>query len=61
MACSLHQREIREVVVVHGDGTVSPLMEARFLDVVDGIVRGRRPDDVLREVRKLSPILDMIR
>lgn len=49
MTLALHQREPREVVVDHGDGTVSPLMEARFLDVVDGIVRGRRTDDVVRK------------
>ncbi|WP_257195886.1 MULTISPECIES: hypothetical protein [unclassified Bradyrhizobium] len=42
------KREPREVVVDHGDGTVSPLMEARFLDVVDGLVRARRPGDVFR-------------
>ncbi|MBR0962248.1 hypothetical protein [Bradyrhizobium japonicum] len=43
------QRQPREVVVDHGDGTVSPLMEARFLEVVDGIVRGRRAGDVFRK------------
>lgn len=43
------QREPREVVVDHGDGTVSPLMEARFLDVVDGLVRARCAGDVLRK------------
>lgn len=43
------KREPREVVVDHGDGTVSHLMEARFLDVVDGIVRGRRTGDVFRQ------------
>lgn len=42
------RREPREVVVDHGDGTVSPLMEARFLEVIDGIVRGRRAGDVFR-------------
>lgn len=49
MTGALHQRKPREVVVDHGDGTVSHLMEARFLDVVDGIVRARRPSDVVRK------------
>lgn len=44
----MRQREPREIVVDHGDGTVSPLMEAKFLDVVDGIVRCPRADDVFR-------------
>jgi len=43
------KREMREVVVDHGDGTVSPLMEARFLEVVDGIVRARKAWDVVRK------------
>lgn len=43
------KREPREVVVDHGDGTVSPLMEARFLEVIDGIVRARRAGDGLRQ------------
>lgn len=55
MAFALHQREPREVVVDHGDGTVSPLMEAKFLEVVDGIVRARRDGDMLRDLRRLTP------
>lgn len=43
------KHEPREVVVDHGDGTVSPLMEARFLEVIDGLVRGRRAGDVVRK------------
>ena len=47
--CFPERREPREVVVDHGDGTVSPLMEAHFLEVIDGLVRGRRADDVFRQ------------
>ncbi|UPJ65235.1 hypothetical protein [Bradyrhizobium sp. 191] len=43
------RREPREVVVDHGDGTVSSLMDAKFLEVIDGIVRGRRAGDVFRK------------
>jgi hypothetical protein len=49
-----NQREPREVIVDHGDGTVSPLMEAKFLDVVDGIVRARRAGDVVRKASTVS-------
>ncbi|MBW7968122.1 hypothetical protein [Bradyrhizobium sp. BR 10289] len=61
MTATSSQREPREVVVDHGDGTVSPLMEAKFLELIDGIVRARRAGDVMRELRTLTPIRDMIR
>jgi hypothetical protein len=54
MVLAVHQRKPREVVVDHGDGTVSPLMEAKFLDVIAGIVRERRAGDVLRLMREAA-------
>jgi hypothetical protein len=38
----------REVVVEHGDGTVSLLANVSF---IEGVVRGRRAGDVFREVQ----------
>jgi hypothetical protein len=47
-ALPAHQRWPREVVVERDDGTVSLLADA---SVVDGTVRARRADDVIREER----------
>lgn len=44
------QRGPRQVVVDHGDGTVSLLMDAKFLECVDGVVRIRRVGDTFRNL-----------
>jgi hypothetical protein len=53
------QRWPREVVVEHGDGTVS-LFAGHERDGVDGIIRSRRADDVIRPVAAPSLPAEMV-